>query len=64
MPLDVAVSGVNGSPVQFAGMTMSQLPIRAMAKKTETYWVPQHITPSGLEQKYTDRFDNPTYYTA
>jgi len=64
MPLDVATfpSGMNPI-VRFAGITCSALARGPMARHDETYFVPRHITPSGLEVKYTDRFDDPRYYS-
>ncbi len=63
MPLDIAGSGIGGPPIRFAGITCSALPTRVMARHDETYWVPPHITPSGLEVKYTNRWDDPRYYS-
>ena len=62
MAIDVAVSGINGRPLQFAGITCSALPLGPMARHPETYWVPQHIHVSGMAQKYDTRFDDPQYY--
>ncbi len=64
MALDVAINPSGTGPTQFAGITCSVTKLgNAMGRHRETYPVPLHITPSGLEVKYTDRFDDPRYYS-
>jgi hypothetical protein len=68
MPLvgqnDVANSGTRpGHPVRFAGMTISALPTGPMSR-IEDAGVPAAISASGLNARYTNRFDDPTYYSS
>lgn len=67
MPLDVCNSGLGsyaGLPMKFAGMCMSVLPNgTALGKRGENFPIPSaQLSPSGLEQKLTNRFDDITYY--
>lgn len=69
MALDVAASGLGsfaGKPMKFAGICCSVMPNgTALGKREENFpVVTGQMNPSGLEQKYTNRFDDPTYYTA
>lgn len=66
MQNDVANSGLGsyaGKHIRFAGITCSVLPRgNALGKLEETDNPQTPMTPSGLNVRYTNRFDDPTYY--
>lgn len=70
MPLteqnDVCNSGIKqGSPQVYAGVTCSVLPTgKAMAQRGQSMWVPSYVSASGLNQRYANRFDDPTFYSS
>lgn len=53
---DVANKAIEANVQKYAGITCNALPTGRFTTKSETYPVPDAFSPSGLNQRYTDRF--------
>lgn len=61
MQNDVANKAIEANPLNVGGMTFSVIPTGALASY-ERPTIETPVSPSGLNQKYADNFDDIGYY--
>ena len=60
---DTAVKIIAANPIKFANVVCSALPTGVSSKYNETNDDNLAMTPSGLNSKLDNRFDDRTYYS-
>ena len=63
MPIDVATKAKSTLNVEH-GNIVTGVQANGIYNSIENSIIPQQVTASGAENKYTTRFDDPTYYDA
>jgi len=61
---DVANKVIEANTQKYAGIVSNARPGGHYTVQRERAPVPEAFSASGLNVKYTNRFDDPTYYTA